>query len=74
MKKQKKKKQKVFKVSCEYYLYADNKEEVIEFISWEDNLAESHFIIEEVNKEDVKEDDIYNHPKFKEIMKNDRTN
>jgi len=58
-------KRKVFKVSCEYYLYADNEEKVIEFISWEDNLVESHFIIEEVNKEDIDEDDIYNHPKFR---------
>jgi len=57
-------KRKVFKVSCEYYLYANDEEEVIDFIAQEDNLVESHFIIEEVNKENINEDDIYNHPKF----------
>ena len=56
-------KKKIFKVSCEYYLYAKDKEEVIDFIASEDNIVESHFIIDEVSG--IDEDDIYNHPKFK---------
>lgn len=57
-------KKPIYKISCEYYIYADDKEEVIDFIANEDNLVESHFIIEEVNRGDVDEDDIYNHPKW----------
>lgn len=57
-------KKPVFKISCEYYIYADDKEDAINFIAEEDNLVESHFIIEEVNKDSVSEDDIFNHPKF----------
>ena len=62
-------KKPVYKISCEYYLYADDKDEVIDFIANEDNLVESHFTIEEVSKDDIifiDEDDIYNHPKFEE--------
>lgn len=62
-------KKPVFKVHCEYYLYADDKTEAIDFIANEDNIVESHFIIEEVNKEDVDEDEIYNHPKFEKEEK-----
>lgn len=54
----------VYKISCEYYIYADDETEAIEFIASEDNIVESHFTIEQVNKESVSEDDIYNHPKF----------
>jgi len=53
---------KIYKISCEYFIYADSEEKVIEFISNEDNLVESHFQIEEVSN--IDEDDIYNHPKF----------
>jgi hypothetical protein len=64
MKKQNITKKPVYKISCEYYIYADDKDEAIEFIASEDNLVESHFIIEEATKENMNEDDIYNHPKF----------
>ena len=57
-------KRKVFKVSCEYYLYANDEDEVIDFIAQEDNLVESHFMIEEADKENIDKEDIYNHPKF----------
>ena len=57
-------KKPIYKISCEYYIYANDKDEVIDFIANEDNIVESHFIIEEVNKEDINEDDVYNHPKF----------
>jgi len=55
--------QKIYKISCEYYIYAKDKDDAIDFISNEDNLVESHFIIDEVK--DIDEDEIYNHPKFK---------
>jgi len=57
-------KKKIFKVSCEYYLQGKDYNEVLDFIANEDNLVESHFIIDEVKVGSVDEDDIYNHPKF----------
>lgn len=56
----------IFKISCEYYLYANDKDEVINFISNEDNIIESHFNIEEGNKIKwgIKEDDVYNNLKW----------
>ena len=59
-------KKQVYKITCEYYIYANDKDEVIDFIAQEDNLVESHFIIEEGDKNrwGINDDDIYNHPKF----------
>ena len=57
-----KEKMKVFKVKCEYYLQGKDYNEVLDFIANEDNICESHFIIDEV--EGIGEDDIYNHPKW----------
>lgn len=59
-------KKPVYKISCEYFIYADDKDEVIDFIANEDNIVESHFIIEEgdKNKWGIKEDDVYNSPMF----------
>jgi len=53
-------KPKIYKIECQYYIYADSEEDAIEFIACEDNLVESHFIIEEVDEKDVDEVDIYN--------------
>jgi hypothetical protein len=55
---------KIYKIYCEYYLYADSEEEAINFIACEDNLVESHFIIEEVDEKDVDEADIYNKEEY----------
>jgi len=57
-------KKPIWKVSCEYYIYANDKDEVIDFIANEDNIVESHFIIEEIDKKEIDEDEVYNHPKF----------
>ena len=48
---------KQFKVWCEFFVEAENKEEVIEKLAWDTDFIENHIIIDKVNG--IKKEDIY---------------
>lgn len=51
----------VYKVSCEFFVKAENEEDVENYLNEEAGLdfSESHLIINQMDKGEVKEKDIY---------------
>ena len=47
-----KNKKRQYKISCEFFIEAEDKEEAIEILAWDTDFIENHIIVDEVEKED----------------------
>jgi len=49
---------KQYKIHCEFFVEAKDREEVLEILSWDTDFIENHIIIDETSG--IKNDEIYN--------------